>query len=402
MASSVPTIQWTAAGVVIPSESDVLTGVQEDIDGAFGGGLNPALETPQGQLASSEAAVISDKNAEIAYISNQVDPQYAQDRWQDAIGRIYFLERKPATSTSVQATVTGVAGTVITAGTFAQDSNGNTYSSTGAITIGSGGTATGEFQNIVTGPIPCAAGALTQVYQSIPGWDAITNTSAGTLGQDVESRADFEYRRKNSVALNGHGSLNSVYAAVFDVANVLDVYATQNVTNSSVNVGSTSYSVAPHSLYVAVVGGVDADIANAIWIKKDIGCDMNGSTTVTVYDTSYTDPQPGYSISFERPTSTPVLFSVSVVNSPDLPSDIDTLIKNSIIAQFTGTSGSARERIGGTVYASKYYGPVALAYSGLSILSIKVGTSTANQDDVAMGIDQAPTIDAANITVTLL
>jgi hypothetical protein len=73
--SAVPKIQFTAAGLVIPAETDVLAGVQADMNAAFGGGLNPALETPQGQLASSQAAVIADKNNEIATVVNQVDPQ---------------------------------------------------------------------------------------------------------------------------------------------------------------------------------------------------------------------------------------------------------------------------------------------------------------------------------------
>ena len=98
--SSVPKLKFTTAGVTVPAETDVLAGVQADMNAAFGGGLNPALETPQGQLASSQAAIIGDKNNEIAYFVNQVDPQYSADRFQDAIARIYFLTRKPATSTA--------------------------------------------------------------------------------------------------------------------------------------------------------------------------------------------------------------------------------------------------------------------------------------------------------------
>ena len=65
--SSVPPLEFTPAGVVLPQESAVLAGVQADYDAAFGGGLNPALETPQGQLASSQAAIIADKNAELLH-----------------------------------------------------------------------------------------------------------------------------------------------------------------------------------------------------------------------------------------------------------------------------------------------------------------------------------------------
>ena len=86
MSTAVPPVQFTLEGVVLPTDAAILAGVQSDINTAFGGGVNPGLSTPQGQLASSETAVIAEKNSEIAYIANQVDPQYAQGRFQDAIG----------------------------------------------------------------------------------------------------------------------------------------------------------------------------------------------------------------------------------------------------------------------------------------------------------------------------
>lgn len=401
--SSVPKIQFTPAGLVIPAETDVLAGVQADINAAFGGGLNPALETPQGQLASSQAAVIGDKNNEFALFVNQVDPQYSADRFQDAIGRIYFMSRKPATPTTVQATVNGLAGTVIPGGTLAQDTSGNMYACSGNVTIDATGSATAEFQNIENGPIPCAAGTLTRVYQAIPGWDAIANAADGTMGSDVESRADFEYRRKNSVAKNGTGTPQAIYAEVFALADVLDVYVKDNPTGSAVNTGSTNYPIAAHAVYVAVVGGADADIASAIWRKKDLGCDTNGNTTVTVVDPSgYSYPQPSYSIKFQRPASLAVKFAVRIVNDPSLPSNIVTLVKNAIIARFDGADGTTRERIGATILASRYYGAVVSVASNVSLLDVLIGTSSPTLTQINVGIDQRPTVSAADITVTLV
>ena len=401
--SAVPQIQFTPAGIVLPAQSDILAGVQADMNAAFGGGLNPALETPQGQLASSQAAVIADKNNEVATIVNQIDPQYASDRFQDAIGRIYFLTRKPATSTAVTATLTGLVNTVIPAGTLAQDTSGNIYASSGSATITSLGTVDTEFQNVATGAIPCPAGTLTQVYQAIAGWDAISNAADGTLGQDVESRADFEYRRVNSVALNAHGTLNSIYAAVFAIADVLDVYAIDNPTGSTVNTGSTNYPVAPHSLYVAVVGGADVDIAQAIWTKKDVGCDYNGNTSVVVTDTSgYNYPYPAYNVKFERPNALAVKFAVQLVNSASLPSNITQLVQNAIIARFNGTDGTTRERIGSIILASRYYGAVVSVAPNVGLISILIGTSSPTLSQVSVGIDQKPTLSASDISVTLV
>ncbi len=401
--SSVPKIQFTPAGLVIPAETDVLAGVQDDINAAFGGGLNPALETPQGQLASSQAAIIGDKNNEFALFVNQVDPQYAADRFQDAIGRIYFLTRKPATPTVVTATLNGLAGTVVPAGALAQDTNGNTYALSGDATIGAGGVVDAEFQNIENGPIPCAAGTLTQVYQAIPGWDAITNAADGTMGSDVESRADFEYRRRNSVAINGKGTPQAIYAEVFALADVLDVYVKDNPSGNTVNTGATNYPILPHSVYVAAVGGTDDEVAAAIWRKKDTGCDYNGNTTVTVVDDAgYSYPQPSYTVKFERPAALPIKFAVTLVDDASLPSNIVQLVKDAVIARFNGADGTTRERIGALILASRYYGAVVGVASNVSLISVLIGTVTPTLSQVAVGIDQKPTLSASDISVTLV
>lgn len=400
-ASSVPQITFSDAGIVTPEDSAILAGVFSDFNSAFGGGLNPALETPQGQLASSMAAIVADKNAEFAYLVNQFDPQYASGRFQDAIARIYFLTRKPATATVVQATITGKVGATIPAGSLAKDTSGNIYTLSGSVTIPASGSISAEFANVETGPIACAAGTLRTVYQAVAGWDAVNNVAAGTLGSDVETRADFELRRKNSVSLAASGTPAAVYSNVFDVDNVLDCYVIDNPTNAAANYGATNYSIPAHCLYVAAIGGIDADIAAAIWRKKAPGCDTAGNTTVSVSDPSgYANPAPSYQINFQRPTARAIKFAVQIVTDSSLPADFETLIKNAIVARFNGADGTARERIGGNVIAGRYYGAVVSAVPIAQVLSIAVGTTTANAPRVAIGIDQRPTITASDIQVT--
>lgn len=404
MATNVPPVQFTPTGLVVPQESEVLAGVQADFNDAFGGNLNPALETPQGQLASSTAAIIADNNAVFAEFVNQVNPDTASGFMQDAIARIYFLDRQPAAPTVVQCEIVGNAGTIIPVGAQAADTSGNIYSCTQAGIIPPGGTITLTFANVQDGPIPCPANTLTVIYRAIPGWDTVNNPSPGVLGADVESQAAFAYRRAQSVALNARGSLPSIYSAVFDVKDVLDVYVTENVTNAVVNVGATNYALAPHSLYVAAIGGTDADVAKAIWTKKDAGCDYNGNTTVIVTDDSgYLPPLPTYSVKFQRPAALPIKFAVEIQDDPNLPADIVDLVKAAIIATFNGTNGGQRVRIGSLLLASKFYAPVISTAPGVvSVLSILLGSSTPTLNSQLIGIDQAPTVVASDITVTLV
>lgn len=403
MSTNVPAITWVNGAPILPAEADILAGVQTDIDVAFGGGVNPSLQTPQGQIAQSETAIIGDKNNQIAYIANQVNPAFASGIWQDAIGYIYFMNRIQATGTVVSATCNGAVGTVIPAGSVAKDLNGYLYSSTAEATIPASGNVTVQFQNQTTGPIACGVGSLSIIYTAVAGWDTVSNPTAGALGNNVESRAEFELRRQNSVAVNSVNALQSIYAAVLAVPNVIDAYVVDNTTNATVNYGSTSYPLAAHSIVVSVAGGTSSDIAQAIWSKKPPGCGYNGNTTVTVYDTTYPTPYPTYDVTYLVPTSTPTYFKIQIKDSPLLPSDIVTQTQNAVIATFNGQDGGTAVGINTTTYSGRYYANINAISPNVNVVEVYVGlTASPTTLSAAFGIDQLPTLSAANIVVQLI
>lgn len=391
--TSVPPVEFTDRGFVAPTEVDILDGVRADMNAAFGGDLNPDQRTPQGQLSTSTAAIVGDKDDEFCLMTNLMDPAYTYGRFQDGIARIYFLTRTPAEPTAVIATCTGLAGTLIPQGTLAKATDGNLYRCTSDGVIGSGGSSDLSFACTVTGPIACPAHTLTGIYQAIPGWDTIDNAASGTLGNDVESRAEFEDRRAASVAINARGILGSIQGAVLAVNNVLDAYTTENDTGSPVVKGGVTLD--PHSLYVAVAGGTDDDVAHAIWTKKAPGCAYNGNTTITVYDTDPSYPPPGvpYSVTFERPASLPIYFTVQMKNNAGVPANALSLVTDAIMAAFAGVDGGQRAKIGFPIFASRYYSPVALLGSWAQILSIHVSSGN--------GIASLFTADIAGTTLTV-
>lgn len=402
--TAVPSIQFNAAGIVLPDDVDILNGVEADQQTAFGGNMSVSLSSPQGQLRQSLAAIISDKNAQIAEITNQVDPANASGIWQDALGAIYFMERIAASGTLVAATCTGLTGTVIPAGAIAQDTAGNQYQSLSAATIPSSGNVVVQFQCLTTGPIACPVGSLNTIYKAITGWESITNLTAGVPGVDEESRADFEFRRQNSVAVNALNSIQAVLAAVLAVPNVIDAYVTDNSTNATVNTGATNFPIIANSIYVAVAGGDPAAIARAIWSKKSLGCSYNGNTTYTYTDQSAgVTPYPTYAVKWETPTAVPIYFAVSIANNTNVPSNITTLVQNAIIAAFNGQDGGSRARIGSTLYAGRYFAGISAIGNGVQLLSVGIGTAAnPTATTLALGIDQLPTLDASNIAVTLV
>ena len=399
--SSVPPLQFTEAGIIAPSDADILAGKQEDINYAFGGGLNSSLKTPQGQLATSDAATISDKNDAILFLASQFDPQYATGRYQDALAAIYFLYRKPAAGTVVTCIIGGVPNTAIPAGTLAQDSAGNTYKLLGDIVIPASSQIVSTWQNVVTGPIECPEGTLIEPLQTIDGWDTITNPADGVTGRDVETPNEFEYRRKNSVAANAQGIAAATYGTVSQVDGVLDTYVYDNGQPITVYKGYSNFPILQNSIYVCVVGGTDADVANAILNKKSGGCNYTGNTTVPVLDSNYSYPEPQYNVSFQRATPLPIFFAVQIAADDTLPGDISDQIKNAILARFNGEDGTARERIGSLILAARYYSAVLALNSSLVVLNITVGlAANPTGTNQGVGIERVPTLDASAISVT--
>jgi hypothetical protein len=372
--SSVPAPTFGASGFIAPAESDILAGRIADLQKVFGGNLNPDLTTPQGQLATSDTAIIGAVMDMFLFYTSQVDPAFAQGRMQDGIGRIYFIERNPAQPTVVSCTVIGARGVTIPDGALAQDASGNTYTCLTGGTFDASGTMILQFANQAVGPIPCPAATLTTIYQAIPGWDTISNPEDGVLGNLVESRTAFEARRRLSVAKNSVGALGAIRGAVLGVDGVIDAFVTENSTNSPQTVGGVSLPA--NSLFVAVAGGSAADVAYAIWSKKSPGCSYSGNTTVQVLDTQsgYSPPYPAYAVTYTTATPLTIQFSVVLANSVQVPADVATQVQQAIIGAFAGTDGGPPARIAGQQFASRYYKPIADLGSWAKIVDIQIGS----------------------------
>ena len=403
--TAVPDVTITENGLLIPDVSDILAGRLTDMTTALGGGASQSLSSPQGQLAQSDTEIIAQTDDKLLCLFNQINPDYSTGRFQDGIGRIYFMDRISAQGTVVTAQCIGKVNTVIPAGSSAIDTNGYIYQSIDEAVIPSTGTIDVQFVNTTTGPISCATGALNQIYRAVSGWDSVTNASPGVVGVDVESRIAFETRRKQSVARNSRNQDASILSALLATSGVLDAYVWSNRTAATVNKGTTSFPVLAHSIYICVYGGADEDVAESIFQTYNPGANMNGSTHYTVYDNvNYLPPYPEYDMQWQKATPARVYFKVELDSSLNPPSDITSQVKTMIANVFNGGyEGIGKARIGSTINAGKYYAPViSISPDTVGILSLEVSLDGATFGPAAtMGIDQVPTIQESDINVTL-
>lgn len=410
ISTSVPDVTITENGLTVPEIADVLSGRLTDLVTALSvnntSGIAPSssLSSPQGQIAMSDTEIVAQVYDKLLVLFNQINPDYATGRFQDGMGQIYFMTRIAGAGTVVTATVTGAAGTQIPVGSTAIDTNGYIYATTSLATIPASGSIDVEFTNQTDGPIPCGVGELNTIYRAVSGWDAVYNSNAGVVGTDVESRIAFETRRKESVYRASRNQDGSVRSALLAVDGVLDAYVWSNRLDVAVDRGTTAYSVAPHSIYICVYGGADADIAEAIFSTYNPGANFNGDKTYTVYDTTYSQPYPDYVMQWQSATVTPVYFKIELDSSLNPPSDIVSQVQTVVQNTFNGlVDGVSKATIGATISTGKFYAPIiAIDNATVNILSLQISLdNTTFSSSVTLGIDQAPTISASNIEVTL-
>ena len=392
-------LQITDTGITAPPTNEVIDGVWEMFKKAFGKDINTAMNTPQGQLVTSLAAIITDERNQMINLLNQFDPRYAQGIWQDGFGYIYFMTRKQATHSSVEIVLTGLAGTTIAAGTLFNDVNGNAWQTTQKTIIGNDGCATAHALCTRSGIVEAAPDTITTIPKAISGLDRITNPYAAIAGVNEESRIDFERRRYASVAVNSKNTNASTYGAVADLADVKDVFVIDNPTDETIRVGATNYPVIRNSILVSVMGGDDETIARTILTKAGSGCSFNGNTECVIADTeNFPIRPPTYKVKFLRPALVPVFFQVTVADRDLLSYQDSEAVKDAIIKAFS--SGTAKATIGQPVIASKFICPVAAAIPHLSIVSLKISKEQENWLDMLnIGVDEFPTTTTYQIKI---
>lgn len=418
--TNIPDLEWTEKGIKIPSEENILDGVIQDFKEAFGENLRVfdengkfLVSTPQGQLITSRAALISNNYRLFAYYLNQVNPLYSMGRMQDGIGEIYFIKRLPATNTKVVGICNGQVGTLIGKGTIVQDKAANTYVADDNYRIGDDGTIEVTFICEKTGAIDCPAGSLG-FLQSYSGWDSITNPSPGIIGRPQESQQQFERRRRLSVAKNAVNSIDSIMASLLTLEDqnglpiCNDAYVIDNSSGSIQTTGG--YSLLPHSLYVCV-DALNSEynrnaIAKTIFNKKSPGCDMNGDIEVTVYDETTIDGQPlfssppSYKIRFLFAQKVDINFKINMAKSNQRPSNPIDEVTKKVKSVFSGEDGEDIPRIGATVLASTFTIAIAKLATWAIAREIKIRLNDGDWvDSISVNINQIPVV--GNIEVIL-
>lgn len=388
-----------SSGLIVPDTSDILATVQGEFLTAFGADLILDPSTPQGILITGETiargAVINNNAA----LANQLNPNLAGGVFLDAICALTGLERDAATPTTVTATISGVAGTVIPQGTRAQTNLQVVFETTAPYTIGGGGTVAANFESVIFGPAVCNIGDLSQIVDGIVGWDTVYNAAAATQGTNIQSDQNLRALRKVTLAGQGVSLPEAIVSALYEVPGVTSLSFRENTAATTQTIDGIS--MVAHSIYACVNGGLDSDVAETLLDTKSGGCAYNGGTSVAVVE-----PFSGqtYTVKFDRPSAVRTYVKATVSTNSSLI-DPNSAVPTAILAYATGQiDGEAGLIVGQDVSSFELSGAITTLYPGIYVSNIQISTDgvTYATTPIAIGLNQIATIAATDIQVTVV
>ena len=353
----------TSTGVIVPDTSEILTEVQTEFKAVFGADLIVTPDTPQGVLATAEALARAQEVQNNAALANQINPNIAAGVFLDAIMMLSGIQRTPATQTLVTGvSLTGVAGTLIPAGTQAKTAAGDIFATLSDVTLDGSGNATTNFASVVYGPIPCAIYALNLVVTNILGWETVNNTTAGVVGASTQSDIAARALRSNTLAYQGVSLAEAITSALYNVPGVQSLFFQENIAATTQTI--KGISMVAHSVYACVNGGADLDVATALLENKSSGAGWNGSTSVTVIEPTSGQP---YTVQFDRPT--PVEIAIQVTSANAALSDL----KLAVAAYIAGNvAGYPAWKVGQAISAFEIAGAILQQYPYMIINGVNI------------------------------
>lgn len=298
--STAPTI--SAAGISAPSYADVLAFLQSQYQSIFGADVYVEADSQDGQFLAIMAQAITDANSIAIQIYQSMSPATGQGAALSNNVKLNGIERAVATYSTVDLLITGQAGTTIVNG-IAQDTIGNQWNLPSPVVIPPSGQITVTATCTAVGAVNALVGSVTIIKTPTLGWQSVTNASASTTGDPVESDAELRNRQTVSTAIPSLTVLDGMVGAVSSVTGVARLRAYENDTDTTDTNGIPS-----HSISLVVDGGDATAIANAIATKKTPGAGTYGTTSITVTDI-YGRP---ISIKFYRPTAQAMTVAISL------------------------------------------------------------------------------------------
>ena len=325
-------------GLTLQTLTEIVDDLTAKMQAIYGSDINVDPDSPDGQMINIFAQMAIDLRELLQSIYTSMDPDQASGTVLDQRVVINGITRSGATYTETPVDITvdravslvglddSADSATIPSGVFTiKDDAGTQWALLASVAL-TAGTSSLSFRAVDIGAVLATIGTITTPVTVVAGVTAINNSSGVEVqGVDEETDTALRIRRKKSLAISSTGYLDSIQSNILALDGVTACVVTENVTDTT-----DANGIPPHSLWIIVEGGSDADIAQAIYATKSSGSGLKGSTVITV-----TRPNGRtIDISFDRPTDANlwINFSLGVTGGGTVDlANLKTLIVENVL-----------------------------------------------------------------------
>lgn len=390
LATLAPTISTT--GITAPPYSDILASLQASFRLIYGDDAYLEPDSQDGQWVALLAQAQKDTNDAIIAAYNSYSPQTAVGVGLDQAVKINNMTRSTATNSQVNVTLTGTAGTTISSGAVG-DADGNRWLLPATVTIPPGGSVVVTATCAVPGSIGAPIGTVTLILTPTAGWQAVTNASAASPGQPVETDGELRLRQVNAPSLSSQTTVAGIAAALAAIPGVSygTVYENDGDTTDA-------NGVTPHSIACVVQGGDATVIAQTIYDKKGTGVNTYGTTTINITDiTGALRP-----INFFVPAEIGIKVGISLYAGANYTTAVANEIKDAVAA-FINAMGIGEDLVVNRLFLPALLNGAAdnMTYEISTLQAAKLADALGTAD-ITIAFTEKATCLASNVTITVL
>ena len=371
----------TAKGFRRPTYVELLNAYEYKARELFGTKANLTVRSPLGIFLRIFAWITSllFQLMEDVYNSRFIDTAVGNSLYN--IGRAIGLRLLPAQKAAGYVRFTGDIGFYIPEGYLVSTVSGYTYATVTYGRIGEDGTLLLPVQAVDTGvDYNTEANTIVNIVNPLDGITGCTNPAAVDGGRERETDEEYRDRYYKSVDFAGGVNIDAIVAEINqNVESVSSVIGYENDTDVTDELG-----LPPHSFEIVAYGGLDQDVAQAIYRRKAAGIQSHGSTTVQVVSAS----GQSIGISFSRPAAVPVHIRINRLKTDPEKFPVDGMqqIKQALV-DYIGDENNGGLLIGeDLVFISLYQIPLSI--SGVVDFSITISTDDVeyNTNNIEVGI----------------
>ena len=259
-----------SAGLHIPTYNDIRNDLIERYKQIYGEDIYLEPDSQDYQMISAYALKDYDTMQLLQIVYNNHSPKTAVGTGLSSLVKLNGIARKTASYSTCVLTLTGTVGTTIAAG-VAKDDQGNLWDLPPNLTF-TETTMEVTAQCETLGAIEAGVGTITTINNPQAGWTAVTNEVPAVVGQPIETDVELRERQSISVAIPSQNMVDSTVAGIASVSGVTRYKVYDNDTNLTDENG-----IPGHSIAAVVEGGLDADVAEQVYLRKGPGGGTYGS-----------------------------------------------------------------------------------------------------------------------------